>query len=247
MRTVVIEVPPRGGAQALRILAVRDEDPSRPWDAPGEWWPERSGVIGVRDRRAGGAWLAASSRDARLAVLLNRAEDAHHAPPAGGLASRGALPLDALTGASIVDPPRTAAFNLVSVHGSSASVTTWDRAALGRVDLEPGVHMVAHHDVDDAAPTPRIAAWLPRFRELAGLPDAEWRPAWVELLERSSGLAPDDDRAIIRDNRSHGYPTLSLLACLAEVRGGSEFGGPSVSLQTAVLSEPGAWNHARFE
>ncbi|WP_370429006.1 NRDE family protein, partial [Microbacterium sp. NRRL B-14842] len=56
MCTVVIDVEVAGSA---RLLAVRDEDPAREWDALGEWWPEEyPGVIGIRDRRAGGAWLA---------------------------------------------------------------------------------------------------------------------------------------------------------------------------------------------
>ena len=70
MCTVVVRVPePDGGP--VRLLAVRDEDPARPWRPLGPWWPEHPGVRGVRDDLAGGAWLAAD--DKRLAVLLNRA------------------------------------------------------------------------------------------------------------------------------------------------------------------------------
>jgi uncharacterized protein with NRDE domain len=57
------------------VLAIRDEDPDRPWSPLGRWWPEsHGGVIGVRDVRAGGAWLAADPGAGRLAVLLNRAD-----------------------------------------------------------------------------------------------------------------------------------------------------------------------------
>ena len=59
-------------AASVRLLAVRDEDPQREWDALGPWWPEQyPGVIGIRDRRAGGAWLAVDPQRRRLAVLLN--------------------------------------------------------------------------------------------------------------------------------------------------------------------------------
>src|SRR5699024_7086848 len=111
MCTAIIEVP-RDPAQATRVLAVRDEDPNRPWDPPGEWWPELPGVIGVRDRLANGAWLAASPGRGTLAVLLNRAPGgpthgagthadeltlrfSHATPATSGLRSRGSIVLAA--------------------------------------------------------------------------------------------------------------------------------------------------------
>ncbi|MBO1901381.1 NRDE family protein [Leucobacter weissii] len=236
MCTVVVEVPasPDG---SLRLLAVRDEEPGRAWDPPGRWWPDRPGTVGVRDRRANGAWLAASAEHGRLAVILNRAaSDAHGRPEASNrLASRGELVLDDVEGARL-RRPRTANFNLVSVEGTRASVTGWDGAELTSSRLAPGVHMIAHHDVDDAARTPRIARWLPEFRALAGAPGPEWRERWLSILRRSAAFAPEDDRAIIRDNRSHGYPTLSLLVCLAELD--PEPAGAGLRLDAATLAEP---------
>lgn len=38
MCTVVIDA---ADAASVRLLAVRDEDPQREWDALGAWWPER--------------------------------------------------------------------------------------------------------------------------------------------------------------------------------------------------------------
>ncbi len=242
MCTVVIEVP-ESPAGSVRLLAVRDEDPARSWDAPGEWWPaEHPGVIGVRDRCANGAWLAAAPDAGRLSVILNRAGVADPGRPQGpnGLASRGALVLDDVAGEVLPDPPRTAGFNLVSVDGGAALVTSWDGETLHRERLGSGMHMLAHQGVDDAEHTSRIAAWLPEFRALAGLGD-DWRDAWVALLSRTAQLPPGDDRAIIRDNTPHGYPTQSLLACLAEV------GPRAVRLDTAVLDAPAHWSGAGFE
>ena len=54
MCTVIVHVPEDSTA-AIRVLAVRDEDPARAWDPLGAWWPELPGVVGVRDTRAGGA------------------------------------------------------------------------------------------------------------------------------------------------------------------------------------------------
>lgn len=246
MCTVILDVPTRADAP-IRLLAVRDEDPERAWDPPGEWWPEeRPGVVGVRDRRANGAWLAAvgpSTGAARLAVLLNRGETVrpHGSAP---LASRGGIVLDAATGIDPDDPPGTAAFNLVEVSAEGAHVTEWGGSGLRRTRLSPGAHMLAHDGVDDRA-TARIARWLPEFAELHGnAPEAEtfpmWRARWIELLARSAALAPGDDRAIIRDNRAHGYPTLSLLVCAAEVD------SDGVDLVTAALRRPGHWGSPAF-
>ncbi|NLE97708.1 MAG: hypothetical protein GX596_06935, partial [Propionibacterium sp.] len=68
MCTVVIRVPEPDSEEPVRLLAVRDEDPGRPWRTLGQWWTP--GVVGVLDELAGGAWLAAD--DESLAVLVNR-------------------------------------------------------------------------------------------------------------------------------------------------------------------------------
>ena len=86
MCTVIVHVPSEPGAP-IRLLAVRDEDPARAWDPLGPWWPDLPSVSGVRDRRAGGAWLAADADAGRVAVILNRADVA--TDEADPLPSRG--------------------------------------------------------------------------------------------------------------------------------------------------------------
>src|SRR5690606_6641834 len=98
------------------------------------------------------------------------------------------------------------------------------------------------HDVDDTVNTARIARWLPEFRERAGLPDGVWRERWVELLGQSAELGADDDRAIVRDNRPHGYPTQSLLVCLADVSGDQVSDRDRIRVDSAVLTEPAHWH-----
>lgn len=238
MCTVVIEVPV-DESTPTRVLAVRDEDPSRPWDPPGQWWPEsHPGTLGVRDRRANGAWLAFQSAAGRLSVVVNRA--AEMAEPAGGFTSRGGLVLASVAGAELTDPPTSAPFSLVEVAGSRATVSAWDGQELRRETLSPGVHMLAHHDVNDSR-SERIARWLPEFRALGGLPDSEWRGQWLELLGRTSELGPTDDRAIVRDNRPLGYPTLSLLTCVADVS------SDAVDLEWAPFETPGSWGTPKFK
>ena len=243
MCTVVIEVPASQSA-ATRVLAVRDEDPARPWDPPGRWWDAHPDTLGVRDRRANGAWLAARPDAGRLAVIVNRAAEIPE--PVGGFASRGGIVLDAVAGRLPHDRPGTAAFTLIEVDGAQATAISWDGTALRRERLSPGIHMLAHHEIDDER-SERIARWLPEFRALVGAPEAEWRERWLGVLARSGELPPTSDEAIVRDNRHLGYPTLSLLTCLAEVRGGAAADrGGEVYLEWAALAEPGRWGAPEF-
>ncbi|TQJ32529.1 NRDE family protein [Microbacterium sp. SLBN-146] len=230
MCTVVIRVP-ASSDEPTRVLAIRDEDPSRPWNPLGRWWPEsHDGVLGVRDIRAGGAWLAADPGESRLAVLLNRADVSTR--PESEITSRGNLVLDSVAGRTIDGTPTTHGFNLVEVDGPSARVVTWDGETVHTQELAPGTHMIAHDDVDDAS-TPRIARWLDDFRSARLEDDERWWDPWIEILERTAELDSTDDAAIIRDNRPYGYPTLSLLACVASV------GADTVDVRYGELSEPG--------
>jgi len=232
MCTVIIRVP-ESAEQPTRVLAIRDEDPSRPWNPLGRWWPEaHEGIVGVRDVRAGGAWLAAEPDAGRLAVLLNRADVSDR--PESELRSRGAIVLDSVAGRSPTGDPGTHGFNLVEVDGPRARVLSWDGQSLRTTDLAPGTHMIAHEDVDDPA-TARITAWLEPFRATALGDDERWWTPWVALLEETTNLESTDDRAIIRDNRPFGYPTLSLLACVASVT------QDDIDLRYGELREPGHW------
>lgn len=227
MCTVVIDV----SVVEARLLAVRDEDPLREWDELGQWWPERPGVIGIRDRRAGGAWLAVDPQARRLAVLLNRADVLDLAEDQ--VLSRGSLVLESVAGRSPSAPLRMHGFNLLEVTAAGARVLSWDGRALRETPVAAGVHMIAHDDLDDPG-TARIARWLPEFQQHPAGDD--WRARWTGLLATSTALAPEDDRAIIRDNRTHGYPTLSLLYCLASVS------ASGTQVEGVTLTRPGHWN-----
>lgn len=228
MCTVIVHVP-EDPAAAIRLLAVRDEDPARAWDPLGAWWPDRPSLVGVRDTRAGGAWLAADPEAARLAVVLNRADLIDDSLATG---SRGHIVLDAAAGEGLPEAPPTHGFNLLDVTAGRARVSMWDGDAVRAVDLAPGVHMIAHDDVDDPR-TARIVAWHDAFAAPTG---DDWVTEWLAALERTTALPPTDDRAIIRDNRPHGYPTLSLLVCAASVS------AAGADVVYGELDEPGAWN-----
>jgi hypothetical protein len=229
---VIVHVP-SSPSSPTRLIAVRDEDPTRPWNPLGQWWPEHPGVVGVQDIRAGGAWLAADPETRRLAVLLNRADTVDL--PEGGVVSRGALALESVAGRSPAEHPPMHGFNLLEVTPGSTRVVSWDGAARRETEVGPGTHMIAHDEVDDPA-TARISHWLEQFRLAEPTGGDDWYRAWLQVLERSAELAPTDDRAIIRDNTVHGYPTLSLLVCVASV------GPDGVDVRYADLPEPGVWS-----
>ena len=91
MCTVVILRRP-GHAWPTILGANRDEKLHRAWDPPAAWWPDRPGVVGGRDREAGGTWMAANATGV-VAAVLNRPGSLGPAP---GKRSRGELPLLAL-------------------------------------------------------------------------------------------------------------------------------------------------------
>ncbi|MBD7958187.1 NRDE family protein [Microbacterium sp. Sa4CUA7] len=236
MCTVIVRVPERAD-EAVRLIAVRDEDPTRSWEPLGTWWPEAyPDTVGVRDNRAGGAWLAADLAAHRLAVVLNRADLSDRGDDE--VTTRGHLALEAAAGRPPAAEPTTRGFNLVEVTPGTVRVVSWDGRQRREQTLAPGIHMVAHDEVDDPA-TPRIAAWLDRFRDAGPSADArDWFDAWLDVLDASAALAPQDDRAIVRDNRPFGYPTQSLLLCLASVdRDG-------VDVRYGEFDEPGHWQRA---
>ena len=66
-------------------------------------------------------------------------------------------------------------------------------------------------------------------------PDRGWMP-WLDVLRGSASLDPEDERAIVRDNRPLGYPTLSTLLCVASI------GADGIDVRYAEFTEPGHWN-----
>ena len=239
MCTVIITVPV-DATTPVRLLAVRDEDPARPWDRLGAWWPdEYPGVVGIRDARAGGAWLAANPADRRLSVLLNRHDLSDRSD--AEVHTRGTVALESVAGRSPDELPRTRGFNLVEVTAHTARVISWDGRERRTVELAPGTHMVAHDDVDDPE-TARISTWLPVVRDAAdGAGPDEWWQRWLAIMDRSAALPGDDDAAIIRRQSYDGIPSYSLLVCVASVAEGG------VDVRDAPLTTPGEWGPAVFE
>lgn len=170
-------------AWPLILAANRDEQVGRPWDAPGTWWPDRPGVIGGRDREAGGTWMAASEHGV-VAAVLNRPGSLGPAP---GKRSRGELPLLALehptaaaAAAALASLPAAQwrPFNMVVADRRNAVFLRGTGRGLPEpVSLPQGVSMVTAHDPNDLT-SPRTARHLPRFR--AAPPPDPGRVAWSD-------------------------------------------------------------------
>jgi len=190
--TVIVLLRP-GHAWPVLIAANRDERLDRPWDAPGEYWPEQPGVVAGRDRLGGGTWMA--MRGGLIAAVLNRPGSLGPAP---GKLSRGGLPLMAVEHGSAA----AAASALLALDGTayrSFNMVVADRYSTcfirglgyGRPEgwkLPPGLHVVTAHDPNDPD-SPRARAQLPRFTA-AATPDparGDWT-AWQALLADRSGV-----------------------------------------------------------
>jgi hypothetical protein len=162
--------------QPLRILAIRDELVSRDFDGPDEWWPAQPGVVGGRDRQAGGSWCVSDIASGVSALVLNRAERRTGTP------SRGVLPLAAVAAGpewpERVDHRDMAAFNLVLAGPAGVMVWTWNTTTLDRIEPTEGAHLITSGGVDSGdAKTVRFA------------PALRTRP-WLDVV---TSCSPEDD------------------------------------------------------
>jgi hypothetical protein len=137
--------------------------------------------------------------DGLVACVLNRVGSLG---PAAGKRSRGELVLEALDHAlagdaawalADLDPAAYRSFNLFLSDGERAF---WLRhlgegaEAIEVIAVPPGLSMLTAHDLNDTA-SPRIARYLPRFRE-APVPDpgtGDWS-AWEALLAERDAEDP---------------------------------------------------------
>jgi uncharacterized protein with NRDE domain len=209
MCTVVTLIRP---GQVL-LAANRDERIDRPWDPPAEYWP---GILGGRDRTAGGTWMALNKAGV-VATVLNRPGELG---PAAGKRSRGELPLLALAhdtaGAAAeaiaaLDSGEWRGFNVVIADASGGFFLRGVGQGHPQLERLPnGVSMVTAYDPNDLD-SPRTARHLPRF--LAVDPDpADWSP-WLAILADRSGTPAQQINVVPRG----GFGTVcsSLLSLTA--------------------------------
>jgi hypothetical protein len=176
--TVVVQ---RSADRPVRILALRDELTSRPFDDPGRWWPELPDVVGGRDAVAGGTWCATQVRTGVTALVLNRPRQGEPSP---GAPSRGVLPLLAVTHG--VDWPAHVATagmaGFLVVLASPDRLVTWefDGGTLREEEHGPGTVMVTSGGPEDR----KAQLFLDRFAAAGDRDD------WRQLVQ---GAPPADD------------------------------------------------------
>ncbi len=195
MCTVVVLVRPN----RVLLAANRDERVDRAWDPPDEYWP---GIIGGRDRAAGGTWMGLN-RHGVVAAVLNRPGTLG---PAAGKRSRGELPLLALAhptaaeaaGALIrLDAAEWRGFNMVLADRAGAVFVRGVGHGRPRAETLPaGVSMVTAHDPNDLD-SPRTARHLPRLQAAAPVGLADWT-AWRRILEDQGGDAAEQINIVPR-------------------------------------------------
>jgi Transport and Golgi organisation 2 len=222
MCTAILSIEPD---LPVLLAGVRDEFVDRAWEPPGRYWPDFPGLIGGRDLRAGGTWLAVAPGARRAACVLNAR--GRMAPP-GSRRSRGVLPLEAAasgklarTGLADFDP-----FHLLIVEPGMAALSSWDGEHLTEQELTAGLHIVVNSGLggDPQAgngPVPshlgpsadpgiaagqrelarigHFAAMLrraPRPAPRAGRPVPEAWGAWLPVMN-GDGIPLDDPRALI--------------------------------------------------
>ena len=175
MCTVVVRSAP---GRPVRILALRDELAGRDFDLPGAWWPDQPGVIGGRDRAAGGSWCVTDVARGVTAIVLNRPERriAHAGAP-----SRGVLPLLAAKAGTNwhaqLDYAPMASFNLVLVAPHQLDWWAFDGEHLTGEQLGAGTWMFTPRGLRTDPLDPRLLA-----------DDA--RSAWMDVVATST---PSDD------------------------------------------------------
>jgi hypothetical protein len=188
----------------------------RPWEPPGQHWPDRPEVAAGRDRLAGGSWLGCNTHGV-TAAILNREGSLG---PSANKRSRGELVLETLDHAdasvaaaalSEIDPAAYRSFNLVIADNTDAF---WLAARDGadRMDctaIPPGLAMLTSADLNDTSHA-RIGHYLPKF-EAAAVPDpdtGDWA-AWRKILAchtSAPAAGPSGAMCVMTD---YGYGTVS--------------------------------------
>ncbi|MCW2899797.1 MAG: hypothetical protein JWO67_2062 [Streptosporangiaceae bacterium] len=232
MCTAVVRFDPTGPVPVL-LAGIRDEFLGRPWRPPAAHWPDRPGLIGGHDLRAGGTWLAVDPAVPRVACVLN----GRGRPAADEVrVSRGVLPLQAAAhgGLGDLDLERLDPFHLLCAEPGLVSLWSWDGRDLTGQRLRPGLHLVvnsglegrdpAHAGPGDEHLSARVSHLRPRLESAllppldGGSPAAAWGE-WLPLVD-GDGLDRADPRALLVRQRFgdgvYGTTSVSLIALSAE-------------------------------
>ncbi|HKU63047.1 MAG TPA: NRDE family protein [Gemmatimonadales bacterium] len=176
---------------ALVVAANRDEFYDRP-TASAAFWPEQPQILGGRDLRAGGTWLAID-RAARVAAVTNyrQGEREGAAPRSRGLLVSDYLSSDADAGAYAARIEREGAeYNGFNLLVGGARELYWLSNREGRPRrLEPGIYGLSNHLLD--TPWPKVTSGKSILQSLLGGNGADLESGLFALLGDNTQV-PDD-------------------------------------------------------
>lgn len=171
----------------LVVAANRDEWRQRPTEPAHEW----DGILGGRDRQAGGTWLGIT-RTGRFAALTNVREPS---VARAGAPSRGALVTDYLQSANEprahleeLVPAAYAGFNLLV--GTNAALAYFGSQRGEAQTVVPGVHGLSNHRLDE--PWPKVE----RSKAALAAALAADEPSVEVLFDMLSDVTPVADAAL---------------------------------------------------
>jgi Transport and Golgi organisation 2 len=186
--TVVVR---RSEGHPVRILALRDELISRPFDDPGRWWPDLPDVVGGRDAVAGGTWCASRIDTGATALVVNRPQKPQATP---GAPSRGALPLLGVARGTDwpahVELSGMASFSLTLATPERLITWDFDGTELRETEHPPGTVVVTSGGPEDR----KAERFLDSFAT-GGYPE-DWR-----RLVQSAPPADDPGALVVRHER----------------------------------------------
>lgn len=216
MCTVLLRFAP-GTRWPVLCGAIRDEFADRPWDPPAAHWRGPwAGLLGGRDRTAGGTWLAVDPQRERpaLAALLNGVR--RPPPEVGARPTRGTLALDVLATGEVPEGDAVLdydGFHLVRATLDAVDVWSWDGDELVHRSLTPGDHIIVNLG-PDALEDPLVPHFAPLLAATPAPTGESWAP-WIELLQ-GDGIDGDDPRALLVrrdiDGRTYASTSASLVA-----------------------------------
>jgi uncharacterized protein with NRDE domain len=225
------------------VAANRDEFLARPAAAP-TLLCEHPLVVGGKDLRAGGTWLAINEFG-MIAGLLNRRSDLPADPERR---SRGLLCLDALKHKTVgeamrfvtaQEPERYNPFNLLLASREGAAVAHNRHGRIDATTLTDGTHLLTNLDVNDFE-CPRISRSFSRFAALAEEADAANNPPLMRqrlatlLSDHSTQLDPRTGRPNSLCLHLGDYGTRESSLIFVNAKGGVEhFFAPGAPCSTA--------------
>jgi uncharacterized protein with NRDE domain len=203
---------------ALVVAANRDEFYDRP-TASAAFWAEHPRILGGRDLRAGGTWLAID-RKGRFAAVTNyrQGEREPAAPRSRGLLVSDYLvaDIDARTHVARVER-EAASYNGFNLLAGDARELRWFSNREGRPRLlEPGIYGLSNHLLD--TPWPKVTASKSALQALLGGGRADLAPGLFALL---SDRTPALDQSLPRTGIGLAWERLLSSAFIASAEYGT--------------------------